>query len=205
MSNIVHSARPLTTSHSSFVSSGRAGARSATEESSERKENILEPSRSQSASRSQLLDRAATADTAVRKEDEAVAHAFCIRELMNRHNERTPLGDDLAQHRCHFAGLLEIEAVERLIHEEQRMRREQRKRPHEPPAISFRQGVDALAQDGRQSGGGDRIHDVRPRSSVSAGKEDERTPDVLVMPRSGALRQVEQASVTIDRLKWRAA
>jgi len=67
------------------------------------------------------------------------------------------------------------------------------------------QSVDALAQDRRQSGGGDRIHDVCPRSSVSAGKEDERTPDELVMPRSDTLRQIEQASAPIGGLKWRAA
>ena len=45
---------------------------------------------------------------------------------------------------------LQIEAVERLVHQQQRLRRQQRQRQHEPAAIAFRQCDDALAQDRRE-------------------------------------------------------
>src|SRR5215472_11300441 len=106
------------------MSSGRmaAGTNAA---SGERKENILQSSRTESGAPAQLVERARSANVASGEQHEAIAHAFGVHQLMNSNNERAPACRRLANELRHVARLSQIEAVERLIHQQQRLRREQ--------------------------------------------------------------------------------
>src|SRR5712691_6553968 len=82
---MVHSARPPAICHSSFVSSGRNGARSAWLASGERKKHILQ-SGGNARARPELVERALCADAAAGEQHETVAYALGVDELMG---ERT--------------------------------------------------------------------------------------------------------------------
>ncbi len=64
---------------------------------------------------------------------------------MDGENEGAPPPRDVSEHTHDLARLPEIEAVERLVHEQQGMRGEQRQRQHQPAGITLRQSNDALA------------------------------------------------------------
>src|SRR5438874_236806 len=113
--------------------------------SGERKEHILESSRSQRGSRAKLIERARTANSPVGEQHESVAHALGISQLMNGEHEPPSTGCRTANKAHDVAGLPEIETVERLVHQEERMRREQRQRQHQAARVSFGQGEDPLA------------------------------------------------------------
>src|SRR5262245_7641618 len=61
----------------------------------------------------ELVARAFAADPARAQEDEAIADARRVRELMNREHERPASGRDLAEHGRDLAALPQVEAVER--------------------------------------------------------------------------------------------
>ena len=61
-------------------------------------------------------------------------------------NERAAVPGDDAQHSHDLARLSQIETVERPVHEQQRVGREQRERQHQAAAVALRQCVHALAQ-----------------------------------------------------------
>src|SRR5262245_26864961 len=130
MSSIAQSARPLTMPQSSLTSRGRSGAvRNMTPRdmttSGERKEHVLQADRSQSCFCTQLIERAHAADFAVGEEHEAIADALGVVELMDCQHERATAGRHAPNERRDLARLSQIEAVERLVHQQQRLRREQ--------------------------------------------------------------------------------
>src|ERR1700731_3470232 len=145
--SIVQSARPSSTSRSSLVNKGRSGTRRNAAVSGERKEYVLQPCRDLAGPPAQLIERTGPADAAAREQDEAVADPLRIDQLVDREDKRAPASRNLAQHVHHLARLSEVESVEWLVHEQQRMRSEQRQREHQPAAEAFRQFVDSLAQD----------------------------------------------------------
>jgi hypothetical protein len=68
-----------------------------------------------------------------------------------------PIARNVAQHVHDLARLPQVEAVERLVHQQQRMGGQQSQRQHEPAAIALRQCGDALAQDRREAERSDRF------------------------------------------------
>src|SRR6266852_1988064 len=86
---MVHSARPPSTSRSSFMSSGRKGARCTAAASGERKEHLLQ--RRPSARMAQLVERAGAPQAAVGEQHEAVADPLGIGQLVDGENERAAL------------------------------------------------------------------------------------------------------------------
>jgi hypothetical protein len=52
-----------------------------------------------------------------RQQQQAIGHALGIRKLMDRQDQCAAVGGYSAQHVHNFAGLPDVETVERLIHE----------------------------------------------------------------------------------------
>src|SRR5215813_9147169 len=148
---MIHSARTLATSRSSLASKEWNGARRTTAGSGERKEHLLQSGRGLAGLRAQLSERAGAADASFRQQHEAVADARGIAQLVDGENERAPIARDIAQYAHDLARLPQVEAVERLVHQQQRMGSQQGERQHEPSAIALRQCGDALAQDRRET------------------------------------------------------
>src|SRR3954464_3378819 len=84
----VHNARPFTISRISFPSRGRRGARRMTTASGERKEHRLQVAAGKAGLHAQRVERAAAAHGAVGEQDETIADAFGIDQLMDGENER---------------------------------------------------------------------------------------------------------------------
>src|SRR5215510_1752014 len=128
MNSMVQSARPLTMPHSSLTSSGRSGARRSAMTprdmmvSGERKENVLQSGRCQSCSGTQLVERADAAHCTVGQQHKAVADALGVSQLMDCQNERAATRRLAANERHHLARLPQIEAVEGLVHQQERLR-----------------------------------------------------------------------------------
>src|SRR5258705_13330593 len=123
ISSMVQSARPLMTPRSSLTSRGRSGVRRAAMTSGERKEDVLQAGRDQLGLAAQLVERPSAAHRTVREQHETVADAFGIGELMEREYERAPGRCNAANEPHHIARLPQIETIERLVHEEERLRR----------------------------------------------------------------------------------
>jgi len=70
---------------------------------------------------------------------------------MDGEDQRVALRGRLPEHAANGARLTQVEAVEGLIHQEQRVRRDQSERQQEPAIVALRQGLHALAEDGRQA------------------------------------------------------
>src|SRR5215467_3320507 len=121
-SPMIHSARPLTISRSSFASKGGNGADAVS--SGERKKNLLQMRRRQLGLGAQLVESAAGTDASGRQQHEAVADTLGVRELMDGENQGAPATGLVAKHAHDVAGLTKIEAVEGLIHHDQLMRRQ---------------------------------------------------------------------------------
>src|SRR5262249_61969293 len=85
---MVHSARPLSTPHSSLTSKGRSGARCTPMASGERKENLLQRGRSLFGRRTKLVERADAAHSTGGEQHETVTDAFGVGELMDRQHQR---------------------------------------------------------------------------------------------------------------------
>ena len=91
-----------------------------------------------SGSRAKLVQRANAANLPIREQHEPIADAFGVAQLMDGENEAAPPAGHVTEHAHDLARLPQIEAIERLVHEKHRLRREQRERQHQPTAISFR-------------------------------------------------------------------
>src|SRR5258705_10280627 len=123
ISSMVQSAQPLTMPRSSLTSRGRSGVRRTAMTSGERKEDVLQAGWHQLGPGAQLVERSGAAHRAIRKQHETVADAFGIGELMDRENDRAPGRCNAANEPHHIARLPQIETIERLVHEEERLRR----------------------------------------------------------------------------------
>src|SRR5437764_2308635 len=134
---MVHSARPLSTSRSSLASSGAMPARWTLTASGERKEHVLQSSRVLAAARAQLVERADATHATVGQQHEAVADPLRIDQLVNRKHERAPAAGKIAQYPHDRARLLEIEAVERPVPQQQGLRRDERERQHQSARVAL--------------------------------------------------------------------
>src|SRR5829696_6812317 len=127
---MVHSARPPSTSHSSFLSSGASAAGNGIAVSGERKENVLKSGRRLGCLSSKLSERADTAHLAIGKQYDTVADALGVSELVNGQNEGAAVRDDSAQQPHNLSCLPDVEAVEGLVHQQHGMRRKERQPKH---------------------------------------------------------------------------
>src|SRR5258708_40044913 len=82
-SSIVHSARPLSISHSSLTSSGLRGASQTRNVSGEGKEDILQISVGEPGSRPEIIQCSCATNTAIGEENKAVANTFGIHQLVD--------------------------------------------------------------------------------------------------------------------------
>src|ERR1051326_1127848 len=73
----------------------------------------------------ELRNAALAANSSVTQEDEAVADARGIADLMNREEQRTAAGSVSTEGRSDVARLAQVEAFERLVDEQCRLRRQQ--------------------------------------------------------------------------------
>src|SRR5258708_1142697 len=85
---------------------------------------------------------------------------------MDRKNEGPPFTCLGTQQSSNPGGLAEIEGIERFVHEEQRVRREQSQRQHQPSAVTLRKRVHALVKNRRQAYRFDCIRDLVDRSPI---------------------------------------
>src|SRR5262245_55561136 len=95
-SSSVHSARPASTSRSSLASKGVSAGRAIEAASGERTEYFLQPCRGFARLRAQLRQRPDPAQAAVRNQQEAVADALGIDQLVDGEHEGATAGRDLA-------------------------------------------------------------------------------------------------------------
>src|SRR5216683_4995355 len=136
-SNMVHSARPLTISASSFASNGYNGASENADALGERKKDLLQRPGRESGLRAQLVEGTNAPHLPSCEKDETVANPLGVDQLVNGENERAALRGLIADHFNDVAGLPEIEAIEWLVHEQHVLRRQETKRQQQPPGVTL--------------------------------------------------------------------
>src|SRR4029077_7158539 len=147
MSSSVHSARPLSISHSSLTSRGRREARWNAATSGERKEHVLQSPRALVGLCAKLIERPDAADPTLGEEHKPVADTLGITQLVDRKHEGAPPAGNLAQESHHLASLPQVKAIERLVHEKDGLWGEERESEHEPAPVTLRQRADPFAQN----------------------------------------------------------
>src|SRR5215813_2865364 len=127
-SNMVHSARPPQISASSFASNGCSGAAFASDGLSKRKKDLLQRSTAVTGLRTQFIKCADPTHLPPSQEEEAVANALRVSQLVNGENNSAPRGGLRLDDFDHAASLAKIEAVEWFIHEQHVVWRQEAKR-----------------------------------------------------------------------------
>src|SRR5215467_6428788 len=125
---------PVASSRSSLRSTGvrEAGG------SRERKEDLFQITAHRQPGRSgQLGQRADASHDTAAQQDKAIAYALGIAELVDREHQSAPISRLLAQQIHDFAGLPQIEPIERFIHQKQRTRCKEPERQQKSPAVSL--------------------------------------------------------------------
>src|SRR5262249_47918461 len=125
--------------------------------------------------RVRFVDGPFGADAAGAEQDEPIAHARGVGDLMDREKERPAGGGVFAQRRADFARLPQIEAVERLVAEEQRVGREHADRQQRALALPLRQRANPRPEQRRQI---QPLDDAGDRGGGSAGE----SPGVVAPP-----------------------
>ena len=118
---------------------------------------------------------------------------------MNGENERPAASGLVAEHIDDLARLPQIEAVERLIHQQDGMRRQQRQRQQKATVIPLRQRMYALVEDGPESHRSDRVCGLCRRSPVDACKKRHHLGGRLVPIRAHAIRQIKECVAPLRR------
>src|SRR5262249_11581839 len=147
ISNIVNNARPLRSSPTSLVISGRREARRIVITSGERKKYILQSGRRLVDGRAKIIKRTDAAYASVREQNETITDAFSVGELMNCNGERSALRSDPAHKGHNFSRLPDVEAVKRLVHQQHRMWGQQCQCQHQPTGVSLRQCGHTLSKN----------------------------------------------------------
>src|ERR1700720_4211162 len=133
-SSRTHRELPVASSRISLRSTGPMGARG----SCEGKEDLFQSAACWQPGRDgQLGQRADAFHEAAAQEDEPIAYALGIAELVYREHERAAINRFIAQQAHDFAGLTQIEAVERFIHQQHWAGREEPERQQKSPAVSL--------------------------------------------------------------------
>ena len=93
----------------------------------------------------------ANRNPATSEQNQAVTDTLRIDQLMNGENECSAASGMVAEHVDDLARLPQIKAVERLIHQQDGMRRQQSQRQQEATVIPLRQRMHALVKDRPES------------------------------------------------------
>src|SRR5215470_11464671 len=110
-------------SRSSFANKGQTGAPRASDVSGEGKKDFLQIYARTIGSAAQLFEGTDAPDSAVRQQGKTITDLFGISELMDRQDERPAVRRHTPQNAHHVARLSEIEAIERLVHQQNRVSR----------------------------------------------------------------------------------
>src|SRR5262249_36829622 len=117
-------ARPARRSRHSFCSR-RKKTRCRVFASGEGKKNLLKPLVTDAGTGLQLFEIAFSAHRAAGAEHEPVTDAFRIRALAERQQQRARAWRRTTERADRLAGLLEVEAIEGLVHDKKRLRGEE--------------------------------------------------------------------------------
>src|ERR1700759_5542972 len=120
--------------------------RSSTPKLRERKEHVLQRAGGETGLREQLIEPAGGGGAAIVQQQKAVADAGGVAQLMNREDERASFRVAPAEQCSHEARLTEIETIERLVEQQERLRRRDRERHAEPFRLAFRERFQLLLQ-----------------------------------------------------------
>src|SRR5262245_4264013 len=168
----------------------------------ERKKNLFEIRRRYAVRRrhrGQFVERPFAPYAPAAQQHEAIAHARGVRDLMNRQHQRAPRRRVRPQRPRHVAALAEIEAIERLVGEEDRLRRQKADGQQRALALAFRKRADGKVEQRfeveffnnvlrRSAVGGRRS---RVRRSEEPSDEPERPSNRLRGPRRDRVWQVK--------------
>jgi len=135
-------------SRSSFASSGHNGAARQPYVLGECKKNVLQRAGRQRGLSAQFVQCAGSANPAAGEQNQPVTDPLYIDQLMNGENERSAASGMVAEHVDDLARLPQIEAVEWLIHQQHRMRRQQSQHQQQSTVVPFRQRMHALVKNG---------------------------------------------------------
>src|SRR5262245_9372902 len=131
----IHHDRDATSSRHSFFSSQTKGApRPAALR--ERKKNLFEDA-PPFGLRREFVERALAAHASAAEQDEPIADARRVVDLMNRQEQRAAARGVGAQGLRHLADLAQVEAVERLVGEQDRLRRDETDREQRALALAL--------------------------------------------------------------------
>ena len=121
---------------------------------------------------------------------------------MNREHKRSALGCFMAQQLEDVANLSKIESVERLVHEQDRLWREQSQCQQQPATVTLGQRMHSLVKNRRQTNGVDHTGDLVGRSSIDTCKEGQDPRDRLILIRPDAIWQVEHGFSSARCRQW---
>jgi hypothetical protein len=131
-------------SRSSLANSGQTGAPRASDVSGESKKDVLQVCAGTIGPATQLVEGTDAADSAVREERKTITDLFGVAELMDRQEQRAAFRCYAPEYSHHVPRLSKVEAVERLVHQQNWVSRQKPERDDQAPVVAFGQGVDAL-------------------------------------------------------------
>src|SRR5581483_1357589 len=194
--SITHQERDATSSRASFSTSHeKADLR-------ERKEGALEGVGLRAAG--DLAERPVTAHAAAAEQDEAVAPAGRVGDLVDREEERPAARREPAERGADLARLLQVESVERFVGEQDRRRRQQADREEDTLALALRQLANPRVEQRFEIEDADEIADAAvirafdpmcrrvDRGTEEPVGERERPANGLLRPRRHAVGQIEE-------------
>src|SRR5215471_13470201 len=135
--SMVHSARPLMISASSFASSGCSGGAKWPYALGERKKELLQRSAGNVGLCAQFVERANPSHLSSGEKNEAIASPSGVGQLMNGEHERAPFGGFAADHFNDVADLAKIEAIEWLVHEQHVVRGQKANRQQQTTIVAL--------------------------------------------------------------------
>src|SRR5947209_20530479 len=121
---------------------------------------------------------------------------------MNREHKRSALACVIAQQLEDVANLPKVESVERLVHEQDRLWREQSQCQQQPATVTLGQRMHSLVKNRRQTNGVDHTGDLAGRSSIDTCKEGQDPRDRLILIRPDAIWQVEHGFSSARCRQW---
>src|SRR5262249_1646323 len=178
-------------------------ALSAVKPSRERKEHLFEVAAGRGAARGgerrQLLQRPFAASSSAAQQHESIARARRIADLMNRQEHRASGRCVRAQRLRRVAALPQVEAVERFVGEQQRLRHQQAAREECALALPFRQVADCGVENRRQLEALDHLVAKMRAAAEEAEREIDRPAHRLRRPRRDRIRQIEERARALAR------